>query len=345
MGYLTLGTWTIPYVWIAFLIAYLYVDVRYRKADSQWPNAFEHLLWVYLISWKASYILFYWDPFLSSPMSILYFDGGWKGHLVALAITLFVFIRRKMMVGLSPLLVLWLQFIAMYQTIVSALSGQYIVTVLALVALFTVEKKKEVWAIALITVALVLQGNWLNPFLFISIVLLILNIMYLKRSAYVAPVVIATLAGIFMMNVVEMRNGEAKEVSPIELQTYDGETYSIPEEEESIVILNFFATWCPPCKAEMPHLQSFAENLPDDVELIGVNLTARDDGERALRQFIEQYDVTYPILLDVDDTYGDAYGVLSMPTTVILKDGKEVERIVGPVSEETLRKLAKQYEK
>ena len=95
----------------------------------------------------------------------------------------------------------------------------------------------------------------------------------------------------------------------------------------------------------MPHLQSFAENLSDDVQLIGVNLTARDNGERALRQFIEEYDVTYPILLDVDDTYGDAYGVLSMPTTVILKERKESERIVGPVSEETLRKLVKQFER
>ena len=76
MGYLTLGTWTIPYAWIAFLLAYLYVDVRNRKAESQWPNAFENLLWMYLISWKASYILFYWEPFRSAPMSILYFDGG-----------------------------------------------------------------------------------------------------------------------------------------------------------------------------------------------------------------------------------------------------------------------------
>ena len=60
------------------------------------------------------------------------------------------------------------------------------------------------------------------------------------------------------------------------------------------------------------------------------------------KKIIEQYNVTYPILLDVDDTYGDDYSVLSMPTTVILKGEKEVERIVGPVTEET---LVKQYEK
>ena len=345
MGYLTLGTWTIPFAWIAFFLAYLYVDIRNRKAESKWPSAFENLLWVYLISWKASYIVFYWEPFLSAPISILYFDGGWKGHLVALAVTLFVFVQQKMIVGLSPLLILWLQFIALYLIIVSALAGQYIVAVIALVTLFTVEKKKDVWAFALISVVLVLQGNWLNPFLLISAALFVMNVLYMKKSAYVAPFVIATLMGLFLMNVVEMNNSEAKEMRPIELQTYDGEIYSISEEDKSIVVVNFFATWCPPCKAEMPHLQSFADNLPDDVQLIGVNLTARDDGERALRKFIEQYNVTYPVLLDVDDTFGDTYGVLSMPTTVILKDGKEVERIIGPVSEESLRKLVKQYER
>ena len=345
MGYLTLGTWTIPYAWIAFLLAYFYIDIRTRKAESQWPNAFEHLLWVYLISWKASYILFYWNSFLPAPMSILYFDGGWKGHLLALAVTLVVFIRRKMVDGLSTLVVLWLQFATLYQMIVSSLYGQFIVAILAVVALVAVERKKEVWSFALLIVTLVMMGNWLNPFLLISIALLLLNVVYMKKSAYIAPVIIATLVGMFMMNVVEKSNGEAKEVSPIELNTYDGERYSISEEDKSIVILNFFATWCPPCKAEMPHLQSFAENLPYDVALIGVNLTARDDGKSALRKFIEQYNVTYPILLDVDDTYGDAYGVLSMPTTVILKDRKEVERIVGPVSEETLMKLVKKFER
>lgn len=345
MGYLTLGTWTIPYAWIAFLLAYFYIDIRNRKAESQWPNAFEHLLWVYLICWKASYIVFYWEPFLSSPMSLMYFDGGWKGHLVALAVTLFVFIRRKMIVGFGPLLELWLQLVAMYLIIVSVLAGQYIVSVIALGALFVGEKKKDVWAFALLSVALVILGNWLNPFLIISAALFVVNVLYMKKSAYVAPVAIATLIGLFIMNVVEINNTAAKEVSPIALQTYDGEIYSIREEEKAIVVVNFFATWCPPCKAEMPHLQSFANNLPDDVQLIGVNLTARDNGERALRQFIEEYDVTYPILLDVDDTYGDAYGVLSMPTTVILKERKEIERIVGPVSEETLRKLVKQFER
>ena len=345
MGYLTLGTWTIPYAWVAFLLTYLYIDIRNRKAKTQWPNAFENLLFVYLISWKASYILFYWEPFLSSPLSILYFDGGWKGHLIALAITSVIFIRRKIIVGMNPLLELWLQFIAMYYIIFSVLAGQYIIAAVALIALFAVEKKKEVWAFALISAVIVIQGDWYNSFLLISAVLFIVNVLYLKKTAYIAPVVMASLMGIFIANAVEINKVEEKIVSPIELQRYDGGNYSIRAEDKSLVVVNFFATWCPPCKAEMPHLQSFANNLPEDVQLIGVNLTARDDGKGALSNFIEEYNVTYPILLDYDDRYGKQYRIASIPTTIVLKNGNEIQRIIGPISEEGLRKVIMQYKR
>ena len=342
MGYLTLGTWTIPYAWIAFLLAYFYVDIRNRKAESQWPNAFEHLLWVYLISWKASYILFYWNSFLSAPMSILYFDGGWKGHLLALVVMFAVFVVKKMVEGTQSLVVIWLQFFAVFSVVITLLNGHYALAALAMLALIFIEKKVDAWAFAVLFMVLTVQGDWLHPFLWISLLALVFMIVAFKEKKYVAPVVVASMLGILMGNVVEQSSGAAKEVEPLALQSVGGETYSVVEDEHSIIVLNFFATWCPPCKAEMPHLQAFAEKLPQDVSIIGVNLTARDHGEQALQNFMEMYEVTYPIVLDEDDTYGDAYGVLSMPTTVILKDGKEVERIVGPVSEETLQKMIRQ---
>ncbi|MCH7321898.1 TlpA family protein disulfide reductase [Solibacillus sp. MA9] len=89
----------------------------------------------------------------------------------------------------------------------------------------------------------------------------------------------------------------------------------------------------------MPHLQSFATKLSENSQLIGVNLTKRDHGEEALQKFVEKFSITFPILLDVDDIFGESYGVISIPTTVVLKDGVEIHRFVGPVSEQQLRKL------
>lgn len=95
----------------------------------------------------------------------------------------------------------------------------------------------------------------------------------------------------------------------------------------------------------MPHLQKFADNLPHGVELIGINLADRDHGPEALQAFMSKYNVTYPILLDERDDFGQAYRIKAIPTTVILnEEGQELERIIGPVSEQRLHELAKKYQ-
>ena len=82
----------------------------------------------------------------------------------------------------------------------------------------------------------------------------------------------------------------------------------------------------------MPHLQVFHEQVPDDVVLLGINLTKRDDGLEVLEQFLHDYEVTYPVLLDKQDEVGELYEILSIPTTYILdQQGRLVERTVGPV--------------
>lgn len=76
-----------------------------------------------------------------------------------------------------------------------------------------------------------------------------------------------------------------------------------------------------------------------------MNLTDRDNGEQALANFMETYEVTYPILMDETDEVGTAFRVMSIPTTVLLNaQGEELERIVGPVSEEGLRQLIKKHQ-
>lgn len=93
------------------------------------------------------------------------------------------------------------------------------------------------------------------------------------------------------------------------------------------------------------HFLRSPENLPVGVELIGGNLTERDDGEHALFNYKETYEMTYPILSDKTDEVGTAFKVISIPTTVLLNvQGEEMECIVGPVSEEGLRQIIKKYQ-
>ncbi|MDS8854824.1 TlpA disulfide reductase family protein, partial [Streptococcus pneumoniae] len=73
------------------------------------------------------------------------------------------------------------------------------------------------------------------------------------------------------------------------LTDQNGDTVKLSDYRGKKVILNFWATWCPPCRAEMPHMQEFHENNTDgDVVILAVNLTAQDNGEEAIRSFIDE---------------------------------------------------------
>src|SRR5574340_538315 len=82
------------------------------------------------------------------------------------------------------------------------------------------------------------------------------------------------------------------------LNTPEGETYTISELRGQAVIINMWATWCPPCRAEMPALESLYEEYKDQgLMILAVNATVQDD-PLAIAPFIEEYGLTFPILLD-----------------------------------------------
>ncbi|MEK4028000.1 redoxin domain-containing protein [Pseudobacillus sp. FSL P4-0506] len=126
------------------------------------------------------------------------------------------------------------------------------------------------------------------------------------------------------------------------LQTLDGKKVSLSDYRGKKVMLNFWATWCPPCKAEMPHMQSFykKEAEKSNMEILAVNLTSEDRGKAAVVEFAKQYDLTFPILLDKEGTIGPQYQVATIPTTYVLNtDGTIHQKIIGPMDEQMMKKL------
>ncbi|KAB7706491.1 redoxin domain-containing protein [Bacillus aerolatus] len=126
------------------------------------------------------------------------------------------------------------------------------------------------------------------------------------------------------------------------LQTLDGKKVSLSDYEGKKVILNFWATWCPPCKAEMPHMQNFykKEAEKSNVEILSVNLTSADKSKEAVAEFAKQYDLTFPIPLDVDGTIGEQYEVVTIPTSYILNTDRTVhQKIIGPMDEQMMHQL------
>lgn len=134
---------------------------------------------------------------------------------------------------------------------------------------------------------------------------------------------------------------EGAEAPDFELTTLDGKPVKLSDYRGKKVILNFWATWCPPCKAEMPHMQKFYEEYQDDnVEILAVNLTNMDKGRDDIEAFVKEYGLTFPIPLDEEGNAGTTYQAFTIPTSYILDEkGIITKKIVGPMDENMMKDL------
>jgi peroxiredoxin len=133
---------------------------------------------------------------------------------------------------------------------------------------------------------------------------------------------------------------EGRAAPNFRLATLDGDVRSLDEFRGSYVLLNFWASWCGPCRAETPDLQDFfSRNVDRGIVVIGVN--QQEDAATA-RQFTAQFGVAYPILLDTSGAVSQAYatGIGGLPRTYLIRPDGVIERVyLGRITFEQLREL------
>ena len=136
---------------------------------------------------------------------------------------------------------------------------------------------------------------------------------------------------------------EAKTIAPFSLKDLDGKTLSSEDWKGKVVLVNFWATWCGPCRAEIPDLVDLQNKYRDQLIIVGIS---EDEGPvDGVRKFAEQYKVNYPIAMTSDEVNERFPGITALPTTYFLdKDGKIVQKHVGMLhareTEATARLLA-----
>ena len=114
----------------------------------------------------------------------------------------------------------------------------------------------------------------------------------------------------------------------LQVPTWEGMPWSLASARGQVVLLNFWASWCEPCRAEMPSLELLAERHQHDrVQVVTVNFR---ETEGAIRRFLAQTDCSLPVLRDVDGAAARDWGVRVFPSTVVIgRDGRAAFTVIG----------------
>lgn len=117
---------------------------------------------------------------------------------------------------------------------------------------------------------------------------------------------------------------------PIELPAWEGAPWRLADARGQVVVLNFWASWCEPCRSELPSLELLAErHAGDRLQVLAVNFRETD---AAIRRFLAQSPLSVPILRDSDGAAARAYAVRIFPTTVVFgRNGRAAFTVTGEV--------------
>jgi cytochrome c biogenesis protein CcmG/thiol:disulfide interchange protein DsbE len=112
------------------------------------------------------------------------------------------------------------------------------------------------------------------------------------------------------------------------LQSVDATAFTFKDAGHHVVLVNFWASWCPPCVEETPSLEKFSQRMsPFGVRVISISV---DQNLGALKKFISDYHLTYPVLRDPNQTLAARFGTYKFPETYIFdRNGRLADKIIG----------------
>jgi peroxiredoxin len=112
------------------------------------------------------------------------------------------------------------------------------------------------------------------------------------------------------------------------LEALDGSKVALRDYRGKVVLINFWATWCPPCRAEIPEIEAaFEARQADGFEVLGINV---EESRETIAPFVDEFEMSYPVLLDESGRLLQTYRAMGLPMSVIVdQDGVIQARHVG----------------
>ncbi|MGB9236878.1 MAG: TlpA disulfide reductase family protein [Terriglobales bacterium] len=149
----------------------------------------------------------------------------------------------------------------------------------------------------------------------------------MKKTALIVVAALIVLGWIAIRHAAPNRASTSKLAPDFSLTDVSGRALRLSDYRGKVVILDFWATWCEPCKQEIPHFIDLQNKYPQRLEIIGISM---DDDVDPVRAFQQQYKMNYPVALGtahLADQYG---GVLGLPITFVIDpSGQIVARHIG----------------
>jgi cytochrome c biogenesis protein CcmG/thiol:disulfide interchange protein DsbE len=155
-----------------------------------------------------------------------------------------------------------------------------------------------------------------------------------RRRIIGLGLVLAAIGGIIAAEIATSGGQPTRPAPALPTEVLSGHRVDLESLHGKPALINFWASWCAPCKQEAPELRRFAEQIGHRATLVGVDWNDRPENARA---FIAESDWRYPVLRDSSGEVGNAYGLNGLPTTFVLdSSGQIVQKLQGPQTASSL---------
>jgi peroxiredoxin len=335
-NYITIGSLPIKIVWLAIFgsafVAYGILALKLKNEDDkkQLLEVLSNAAVLFWLVWKFSYALLHPLLIFKQPFNLLYFNGGETGVAVGSIVAFLYLLWTSTKRNLEKSHLFYCCALALTLFFAVYYGAQFVSETLradGLIFLFFI-----VLSFYLYTVGAFQPKKTLISILVTALFFAVLTNGPFSDEKNNQAAVVSLASGLKPGN----------QATDFKLQSLDGKTIMLSDLKGKVVLLNFWATWCTPCRAEMPEMVRFYnEHSSEKMEILAVNLTDSDT-VYDVKKFAGQYKLPFPVLLDSAGTTGNIYKTVTIPTTFVIDaKGTITQKHIGPMSYDMMADFVK----